>query len=437
MKARLSVLYFLQFSVWGCYLTSFGQFLGASGLGSHIAWFYAAIGLVSILTPALMGHISDRYVAPPRLLSVCHLIAATAMFSAWIYCHSNPMPAMGVFYPLYLLFLCFYMPTMALANATSFAALTQESIRPVDAFPSIRIWGTVGFVAAMWMVNSLYFNDGHIGFTLSDSNPYSSLRFQYNGYQLLCASILGAITSLYCLSLPTVKARRHGGNSLLSINTLRGFLSNNALRKFLLFAALTGVCLQISNGFATSYITHFQAFPEYVSAFASGNATFLFSLSQISEAVCILLVGITMKKFGFRFVFAAGILAWCLRFLFLGLGNPSAGLWLLIASMVVYGIAFNFVTIAGSLYVESISPENHKGLGQGVMMLFSNGIGATLGTLAAGKIVNHWCQWQMSPAADGSQMRLFMGEWIYPWIIFATYAFFVFLLWIIFAARKN
>ncbi|MDE5871620.1 MAG: MFS transporter, partial [Muribaculaceae bacterium] len=437
------LLYFLQFGVWGCYLTSFGQFLGSGGIGGEIAWFYAAIGLVSIITPSLLGRLADRTGRPERLLGICHLAAAIVMFIMWRYGMTHPHLEFRFFYPLYLLFLALYMPTMALANTSAFGLLTQSGYNTVTSFPSIRIWGTVGFVAAMWFVNSAYWHDGTLGFSFSDNGAVGHLRFQYNAMQLLCSGIMGILTALYSFSLPLLKdsadsTQNHSSARVSLKESVKLMFAQRKITVFLIFVILSGVCLQISNGFVTPFITHFSGITEYTSSFASGNATMLFSLSQISEAVCILLVGISLKWRGIRYVYAIGLLAWALRFLMLGVGNPGDGLWLLIGSMLVYGVAFNFITIAGHLYIQQISPTNMKGLAQGLMMFMSNGIGATFGTIAAGSIVNKWCHWEMV-GISGSEapMRLFMGEWIYPWSIFAFYAFVVMILWLIFFRKKT
>lgn len=446
MKTRLSVLYFLQFAVWGSYLTSLGQFLGAGGLGKDIAWFYAAIGLVSILTPALMGHLADRFIHPARLLGMCHLTAGAVMLCAWAYAMANPQLGFGPFYSLYLGFLAFYMPTMALSNTTAFSLIKNRGGDPIDVFPSIRVWGTVGFICAMWMVNSLYWHEGHFGFTLSDSNPFAPFRFQYNAMQLLCAGILGILTGFYSLTLQCVnrsnsiiavkknhfgvfKLRVIGEFFLTERNDEREGRRLSTVGIFLIFVALIGVCLQISNGFATPFITHFLGMPEYGGTFAAGNATMLFSISQIAEAICIIFVGKSMRKWGFSIVFGLGILAWCLRFFFFGIGNPGTGLIFLVLSMITYGVAFNFITIAGHLHMERVSPEGRKGIGQGMMMLMSNGIGATAGTIGAGEIINHWCAWEMTTGAAGEPMRLFMGDWSMPWLIFSGFALMLLVGW--------
>lgn len=432
MKARLSLLYFLQFGVWGCYLTSFGQLLGAGGLGADIAWFYAAIGLVSILTPSLFGRIADRTGRPERLLGLCHLGAALTMLSMWLYASANPRLEFGVFFPLYLLFLALYMPTMALANTYTFAVLASRRRSAVTGFPSIRIWGTVGFVAAMWFVNSAWWHDGRFGFAFSDASDPGHLRFQYNSMQLMCSGVMGLAASLYSFLQPAAGRTTSavGDRGLPLRQALRAMLSRRNVALFLIFVALSGVCLQISNGFVTPFITHFIGIEEYAGSLASGNATMLFSLSQISEAACILLVGVSLRWRGIKWVYALGLLAWSLRFLMLGFGNPGDGLWLLVGSMLFYGVAFNFITIAGHIHIQQAASENMKGFAQGLMMFMSNGVGATLGTLAAGAIVNHWCEWTVT-AVPGGTMRLFMGDWTSPWLVFGFYALAVMLLWIV------
>lgn len=427
MRTRLSILYFIQFGIWGCYLTCFGQLLGVGGLGQNIAWFYAAIGVVSLISPAVMGYVADRIISPSRLLSLCHLMASVTMLGAWSYASSHETLDFNIFYPIYLLFLTFYMPTLALSNTTAFRLIHSKGYKPVDIFPSIRVWGTIGFVAAMWFVNSAYWYAGSFGFTLSDAHPYSHFRFQYTPMQLLCASILGLICSCYALTIKFgsnafAKDSHIQNRSIYEKGVLTEFLSKRETCIFLVFAALSGVCLQISNGFATPFISHFAGITEYADSLAAGNATMLFSLSQISEGACVLLVGLALKRWSIRVVFTIGLMAWALRYLLFALGNPGDGLWMLVMSMIIYGVAFNFLTIAGHLYIEQQSTLKTKGLGQGVMMLMSNGIGATAGTLVAGAVINHWCSWENVTTASGNSLRLFMGDWEVPWMIFAVYS---------------
>ncbi|MDE5843751.1 MAG: MFS transporter [Muribaculaceae bacterium] len=436
MKGRLSLLYFLQFSVWGCYLTCLSQFLGAGGLGNRIAWFYAAIGIISLITPPLLGNLADKSHSPKYLLGMCHFGAGVLMLALWYYAKLHPTLEFIPTYALYLGFLAFYMPTMALSNTVTFRLLDHSGINTISTFPHIRIWGTVGFVAAMWFVNCAYWHDGNFGFTLSDNVDPDYLRFQYNYMQLLCSGVMALFTAIYAFSLPEVKVNERAaapspGSRPRLFYAIKSLLGSRQIAIFLIFVILSGVCLQISNGFATPYITHFTAFPEFAGSLAAGNATMLFSLSQIAEAFCILLVGVSLKYKGIRWVYAIGLVAWGLRFLMLGLGNPTDRLWLLIGSMLMYGIAFNFITIAGHLHIQQVTAPEMKGLAQGAMMFMGNGIGATCGIFIAGAIVNHWCRWEMVSLGNHT-VRLFMGEWITPWLIFAAYSAGVAILWLLF-----
>lgn len=388
-----------------------------------------------------MGHFADRFIPSLRLLGLCHLCASIIMFGAWIYASTHPQLQFWAFFPIYLCFLAFYMPTMALANTTTFALLKRAGQQPVDHFPIIRVWGTLGFVAAMWFVNSAYIHDGIFGFTLEDTSPFARFRFQYTPMQLFVSSILGLFTALYTLTLPMVNVPAKGKASTFSdIFGLHAFklFKISPVRTFLIFAVFTGVCLQISNGYAIPFVNHFMAFEEYLGSMAAGNATLLVSLSQISEAACILIVGIAMRRIGFKWVITLALLAWCIRFLFLGLGNPGNGLWLLVLSMLVYGIAFNFFNISGHIYMDQMSDRETRGFGQGLLMMMTNGIGATGGMIAAGAIINSYCHWEMVPSPSGNgMMRLFMGDWLMPWIIFAAYALAIGLLFIIFFRYKK
>lgn len=434
--ARLSLLYFLQFAAWGCYLTCFGQLLGSHGLGGEISWFYAAAGLVSLVTPPLAGYMADRFIPAKYLLAICHGFGAVCMLLCWSYASTHEEMLFLPFFVLYLSFLSFYMATPALANTLSFGVLRTAGLEPVNVFPQIRVWGTLGFVAAMWFVNSAYIFDGAFGFTFSDSDITSMFRFQYTPMQLFSCSVIEALTVMYVLTLPDGRTGiRHHQNGIFDVFGLRGLLlfRDRRVGAFLLFAMFAGVCLQISNGFATPYLNHFMGLPEYFSSAMAGNATLLMSLSQLSEALCILFVGVAMKRIGIRSTLFIAMIAWSLRFLFLGLGNPGDGLMVLALSMIVYGVAFDFFTIAGQIYMDQISVKGVKGLGQGTLMMVSNGIGATCGMIVAGQVINHFCEWKQA----GNGMTLCMGDWNSCWMIFAGYSFVVGVLFVLISRNRK
>lgn len=420
-KIKLAVLSFIQFAVWGSYLISLGQYLGSAGLGADISIFYAVGGFVSIFMPALIGIIADRWIQGQRLLGICHFLSAIFMTLAWIYAKGHPQLEFWPFFSLFTLSLAFYMPTIALCNTVSFSVLKRGGLDPVKAFPPIRVFGTVGFIVAMWFVNSFYFNDGSFGFTLSETNPNAGARFQYTDVQLLVSAILGYIMGCYSLMMPAVPTAgcADKGKGIMSVLGLDAFklMADSRMFVFFFFSMLLGVALQITNGYATSFITSFKGIPEYADTFGANNATLLTSISQISEALCILLIPFCLKRFGIKNVILMSMFAWVLRFGLFGIGNPGSGLWLLILSMIVYGVAFDFFNVSGALFVEKETHHSIKASAQGLFMLMTNGLGASIGMLIAGAIVNRY----VSPTdIDG---RVYMtGDWSTPWLIFSAYA---------------
>lgn len=417
MKLRLSILFFLQFAVWGTYLVSLGQYIGSVGLGSRIQWFYAAGGFVALFMPALMGAVSDRYVSPHRLLGLCHLLAAIFMGGAFCYGYSaGSTPSFVILYSLFFLSVAFYIPTLSLSNSISFSLMKQEGIDPVKAFPTIRVWGTIGFVTMMWVVNSMWIIPGEgTGITLSESSPHAMQRMQYTVMQLGACAVTGIASALYTMTLPHVtlsRSRRAG----VSFRGMGRMLTDRSLLPFFIFSMLIGVALQINNGYVAPYLTHFRGIPEYASTFGASNATFLSSLAQISEAAWILPVGCVLARFKIRTTVLIAIVAWVINFLGFAFGNPGSGVWLIINSMVVYGVAFNFFNVAGALYVDRTAPDDRKGATQGLFMMATKGIGASAGMVAAGAVVNSFCQWEMT---DGQ--RYFAGNWTGAWLVFAAY----------------
>jgi nucleoside transporter len=435
MKLKLSALFFLQFAVWGCYLTSLGQLLGTAGLGNYISIVYAATGIMSLITPAILCHIADQYTTPRRMLATCHLVAAIFMLATWHYAHTHDRMHFAPFFTLYLGFLAFFMPTIPLATTVAFMNIKAAGHEPGSKFPFIRMWGTIGFVAAMWFVNSAYVHRGHIGMTLNEASVFATHRFQYTSMQLLATSLMGFVVSLYTALMHdnSTHTKRHGKQTLpqiLGLDALRLF-KQPELRTFFIFAVLIGVCTQIGNGYATSFISHFAALPQYETSAVAANSTLLFSLSNISEAASILLVGIALRRLGIRLTIFIAVAAWSARFALFAFGNPGNNLWMFILSMMIFGIAFNFYNVAGMLYVESRTSNEHKALGQGLLMMMNTGIGSTLGMLGAGAIINHHCSWQQV-----DNRALLVGDWQSVWLVLAFYGIVIATMVLIFMRKK-
>ena len=393
LKIRLALMNFLEFAVWGAYLTSMGTYLVNHDMAQHIGIFYAMQGIVSIFMPAIMGIVADRWIPAQRLLGFCHLIAGLFMGAMVYYANTAGGDiAFGTLFTLYSISVAFYMPTLALTNSVAYNALTKAGLDTVKDFPAIRVFGTVGFICTMWLVDLM--------------------GFQANENQFATSGLIGILLFLYTFSLPACPVS--SSNEKQSISEALGLkafalFKQKRMAIFFIFSMLLGVSLQITNGFANPFITSFGSIPEYADTFGVQHANMLISLSQMSETVCILLIPFFMKRFGIKNVMLIAMFAWVLRFGLFGAGNPGSGVWMFILSMIVYGVAFDFFNISGSLFVDKSTDSEIRSSAQGLFMLMTNGIGATIGTLGAQQVVNHF-------TVDG------VTEWQPCWYIFAAYA---------------
>lgn len=425
LKVRLAVMNFLEFGVWGAYLTCMGNYLGVAGLGAQISWFYAIQGIVSIFMPTLIGIVADKWIQPQRLLGICHLIAGVFMCSLWYMGMTagfgNEVSNKPLFIALYTLSVAFYMPTVALSNTTAFTVLKAHGGDTVSDFPPIRSCGTVGFIIVMLFVNCAVWDGGSFSFTLAQN----AHKFQYTYNQFLVSGILSGVMFLYVFTLPECKLVKHDSSERRSITQQMGLdafklFKDRRMALFFIFSALLGMSLQVTNSFAGPFISSFQGSsdPVVASSFAASNATLLTSISQVSEAFCILLIPYFLKRYGIKGVMLIAMFAWVFRFGLFGVGNPTMpGVLLFILSCIIYGVAFDFFNVSGGIFVDKECDPSIKASAQGLFMLMTNGVGATVGTLSAGVIVNHFCKW--TQVGESSYL---MGDWQACWFIFAGFA---------------
>lgn len=430
IKLRLIVMNILQWAIWGAYLTSMGNYLVQVGLGPKIGLFYAMQGIVSIFMPALMGIVADKWLGATKTLALCQFIAGAAMLGAGLYAASVESGAIAagmkvaemfsfpLFMSLYTVSVAFYMPTIALSNSAAYGILEQNGYDTVKDFPPIRVFGTVGFIASMWIMNFCKTSAG--------------TSFQFTYHQFIISGVIGLVLVLYCFTLPKIRKAETQGQSLMEALGLSAFklFRDKQMAIFFIFSMLLGVALQITNGYATPFISHFQGLPEFAESWGAKNATAIYSISQIAETLGILLIPFAMKKFGIKNVMLIAMLAWVLRFGLFGLGDTGSGVWMLILSCIVYGVAFDFFNISGSLYVNERTSGSVQNSAQGLFMLMTNGIGATVGTLSAQAIVNHFT-YSETVMVNGEEMVFTMGDWSTCWYIFAGYALVVAILFFI------
>ena len=401
LKIRLIVMNFLEFAVWGAYLTSLGRYLGNIGMGNQIKWFFAMQGIVSIFMPTIMGIIADRKVEAQKVLSFCHGMAGLFMIAAGLYCMSaGDAVKFAPLFTAYSVSVAFFMATIALANSVAYNALDKAGMDSVKEFPPIRVFGTIGFICSMLATNWIRFG----GVAMQDSYT-----------QLISSGVLSLILCAYALTMPhcPVKPASEGRQSVSEALGLKAFslFKDWQFALFFIFSMALGASLQITNGYANTFLGSFASNPAYADSFAVKNSNAILALSQASETFCILLIPFFMKRFGIKTVMLIAMFAWVLRFGFFGLGSPvMPGVLLYILSCIVYGVAFDFYNISGSLYVNENTTPDIRSSAQGLFMLMTNGLGATIGTLAAGEVVE-----RVGCFANPS-------KWTEAWYIFAGYA---------------
>ncbi|MDE6086221.1 MAG: MFS transporter [Muribaculaceae bacterium] len=407
IRLRLSIMNFLEFAVWGAYLTSLGSYLFELNLASKIGIFYAIQGIVSIFMPALIGMVADRWLPAQKTLSLCHLIAGLSMCGAGMYAmQAGNHIEFAPLFSLYAISVAFFMPTIGIANSVAYTSLNRAGLDTIKHFPPIRVFGTVGFICAMLFSNFTGYQDTY--------------------GQLLTSGILSLVLAGYSLTMPACPVNKSASRSMSAMLGLNAFklFKDKQMAVFFIFSMLLGVSLQITNGFANPFIKSFKDMATFSDTFGANNANALISLSQMSETLCILLIPFFLKRFGIKIVMLMSMVAWVFRFGFFGLGNPGSGVWLFIASMIVYGIAFDFFNVSGSLYVDQKTDNSIRSSAQGLFMLMTNGIGATIGTLGAQVVINHFVP--TFPAHEGllteaQSTELFNG-WSTSWFIFAGYS---------------
>ena len=385
LKFRLTVLNFFQFFVWGAWLISMGGYMIVTlgFTGGQVGKIYATMGIASLFMPAIMGIIADKWMNAERVLGICHLLAATMLILATTVKDYDTLKVIMLFNAM------FYMPTIALNNTVSYNILEKNGFDIVKSFPPIRVWGTVGFIAAMWAVDLF-------GWTKSP-------------LQLYISAASGIFLGLYAFTLPPSPPAKTPNMSLgdaLGVAAFKLF-KKPTTAVFFVFAMLLGAALQITNAFGGAYLDDFKT--GFADSFGVQHPNLLLSISQISETLFILTIPFFLRRFGIRTVMMISMLAWVLRFGLFAYGDPGPGLWMLLLSMIVYGMAFDFFNISGSLFVEREADEKIRASAQGLFMLMTNGLGAFIGGVISGWVVDQF-------TTNG------VKDWQSIWLSFAGYA---------------
>jgi NHS family xanthosine MFS transporter len=404
LKLRLTIMQFLQFFIWGSWLLSIGAywFQNKQWSGTEFGAVFSTIGIASLFMPAIAGIIADRWMNAERLYGLLHLCGAAVLFAVPLVGDPSTM------FWVMLLNMIFYMPTLSLSITVSYAALKEAKLDIVKDYPSIRVWGTVGFIAALWTID-------RSGFAESSAQFY-------------VASAVSFALAIYALTMPKCPPQRGStGGSWVDALGLRAFslFKNPQMARFFVFAMLLGAALQLTNAYGGTFLRDFASDPLHQDAFAVRNPLFILSISQFSEVAFILAIPFFLRRFGMKQVMFFSAMAWVLRFGLFAFGDPSEGLWMIVLSCIIYGMAFDFFNISGSMFVESQVEPSLRASGQGLFMMMSNGFGAVIGSVTSGFVIDRFF------IVDGQK------DWQGIWIAFAAYAAVIAVLFLLFFRKTS
>jgi MFS transporter, NHS family, xanthosine permease len=405
IKNRLITMSFLQFFVWGAWLITIGTYcFNAKGwTGAQFGAIFSTLAIASIFMPPITGIIADKWINTEKLYGVLHILYGLVL----LYVPQVNDP--DTLYYVILLAMIFYMPTISLSNSISYTILKNNKYDVVKVFPPIRVWGTIGFIVAMWITN----------LTCSKANAN----------QFLIGAVAAIALGIYSFTLPKCVPQKSISKDStlieqLGLNAFKLF-SNYKMALFFIFAMFLGAALQLTNMYGDSFLDDFKNIPQYADSFVIRYSTIIMSISQMSETLFILTIPFFLKRFGIKKVMLFSMVAWVLRFGLFAYGNPAEGLWMIILSCIVYGMAFDFFNISGSLFVETTTDSKIRSSAQGLFMMMTNGFGAYTGSKISGYVIDKYYT-----HAEGK-------DWHGIWLAFAIYALIVTVLFAIFFKHKH
>ncbi len=390
IKNRLIIMNFLQYFIWGAWLITVGVywFQNKGWSGAEFGAIFSTMGIASLFMPTIAGIIADRYINAEKLYGILHILGGLTLLS--VPAVDNP----NDFFWIILLAMIFYMPTIALGNSISYTALKNNKFDIVKDFPPIRVWGTVGFIVAMWITN------------LSGNKDSAN--------QFLIAGSFGILLGIYSFTLPKCppegkSSKNKSFSEMFGLDAFKLF-KNYKMALFFLFSMFLGAALQLTNAYGDVFLDDFKHIAEFKDSIVVKYSTLIMSISQMSETLFILAIPFFLKRFGIKKVMLISMVAWVLRFGLFAYGDPGSGLWMIILSGIIYGMAFDFFNISGSLFVEISTTSKIRSSAQGLFMMMTNGFGAIFGSVTSGIIID-----QFFTTAEGK-------DWNGIWLTFAVYS---------------
>lgn len=405
IKSRLTLMSFLQFFIWGAWLITVGNYWFATKQwsGSEFGAIFSTLGISSIIMPAITGIIADKWISAEKLYGILHI--SGGLILCYIPQINTPV---SFFWVLFMAMLC-YMPTISLSNSIAYTILKNNNYDVVKVFPPIRVWGTIGFIAAMWTTNL-------------SGNKASANMF----YISVAAAIILGIYSFFLPQCPPQKLVSENSTlgQKLGLDAFKLF-GTYKIASFFVFSMFLGAALQLTNMYGDVFLSDFAKIPEYTNSFVVKYSTIIMSISQISETLFILAIPFFLRRFGIKQVMLFSMTAWVLRFGLFAYGDPSGGTWMIIMSCIVYGMAFDFFNISGSLFIETSTDSKIRSSAQGLFMMMTNGFGAVLGSSISGYIIDKYF-------TSGG-----VKDWHTIWLCFSIYALIIAIAFAIFFKHKH
>lgn len=406
IKFRLTLMSFLQFFIWGAWLITVANYWFGTKQwsGAEFGAIFSTLGLASIFMPAITGIIADKFMNAERLYGLLHILSGIA-----VACLPQAQNSTSFYWIIFVAMFC-YMPTISLSNSVAYTILKDNKFDIVKVFPPIRVWGTIGFIVAMWITNLT-------------GNKASANMFYISAF----ASIVLGVYSFTLPKCPPQKLIDENAtlSKKLGLDAFKLF-GTYKMALFFIFSMFLGAALQLTNMYGDVYLSEFEKIPQYADSFVVKYSTIIMSISQISETLFILAIPFFLKRFGIKQVMLISMVAWVLRFGLFAYGNPTDGLWMIIASCIVYGMAFDFFNISGSLFVESTTDSKIRSSAQGLFMMMSNGFGAIIGSTVSAIMIQTFFT-----NADNTR------NWQGIWTAFAIYAAIISILFAVLFKHKH
>jgi len=407
IKIRLTILSFFQFFVWGAWLITIATYFFSNnmGTGAQFGAIFSTLAISSLIMPALTGIIADKWMNAEKLYGILHILYGAVLLYV-----PQVKDADTLYYVIFIAMI-FYMPTISLSNSVSYTILKKNNFDVVKVFPPIRVWGTIGFIVAMWTTN------------LTGSKA--------NTNQFIIGGVAAILLGIYAFSLPKCPPQRSIAKDAsvieqLGLNAFKLF-AKYKMALFFIFSMFLGAALQLTNMYGDTFLDDFKKVPEYgPESFVVKYSTIIMSISQISETVFILTIPFFLRKFGIKKVMLFSMIAWVLRFGLFAYGNPADGLWMIILSCIVYGMAFDFFNISGSLFVETTTSSSIRSSAQGLFMMMTNGVGAYLGSKISGYVIDKYF------TVNGGDK-----DWHNIWLSFAAYAAVIAIIFLLLFKHKH